>query len=67
MSVSPDDPLHKTMSGRTSCFQQFIVSWYSCWFLRSNMSMMAKSVMARFRSKSCLILRRIMEGEMLSA
>jgi hypothetical protein len=51
----------------TSCFQQFIVSWYSCWFLCRSMSMMERSVTARFFSNSWRILIRIIEGDMLRA
>lgn len=59
--------MHNISPRLTSCFQQFMVSWYSCWFLCSSMLMMLRSVMLRFFSKSCRILIRIIEGEMLSA
>lgn len=46
----------------TSCFHPFIVSWYSCWFLSNNMLMTSRLSTYLFRSKSCRIFNRTMEG-----
>ena len=45
----------------------FIVSWNSCWFLCSSMLMTSRFSTFLFRSKSCRIFRRTIEGGTLSA